>query len=71
MVAIITGRVPRHTQNLHRARTATRAPSLTGGPVLTQPPELQIRTLHMSRTKTHRSPNAKGRLGYPSQPALS
>ena len=31
MVAIITGRVPRGTQSLHRARTAARAPSGTQG----------------------------------------
>ena len=28
MVAIITGRVPRYTQSLHRAHTGARAPSM-------------------------------------------
>ena len=37
MVAIITGRVPRHTQRLHRARTVARAPSYTRLVVQTQP----------------------------------
>ena len=32
MVAIITRRVPRYTQSLHRARTVARAPSMASGP---------------------------------------
>ena len=37
MVAIITGRVPRYTESLHRAHTVARAPSISYLP--TPPPQ--------------------------------